>query len=282
MDLSAALEISGLTDPGKVRSHNEDNIATDNEAGFAVLADGMGGYNAGEGASGIAVTMLADGLKTALHAGLPKEGPGLPKEGPGLLVKNEIEKTNAAIYQAAQSQPQFSGMGTTLVCALFHDNRIIVAHVGDSRLYRYRPMEADPAQFEQITRDHSLLQEQIDSGMISQEDARLSSNKNLVTRALGVDPTVDVEIQEHQALPGDIYLLCSDGLNDMVGDEEIQLTLSVLGTNLELAAQQLVQMANDHGGRDNVSVILVRILRNFSARPGIFAGLSAWFKNTDA
>ncbi|MHB1590388.1 MAG: Stp1/IreP family PP2C-type Ser/Thr phosphatase [Sulfuricella sp.] len=276
MDLRLALEIVSLTDPGKVRSHNEDNIATDNQAGFVILADGMGGYNAGEVASGIAVTMLADDLKTALRV-------GLQEQGPGLLVKSEIEKTNAAIYQTAQSQPQFSGMGTTLVCALFHDNRITVAHVGDSRLYRYRqketePKGTEPAQFEQITRDHSLLQEQIDSGMISREDARRSSNKNLVTRALGVDPAVNVEVQEHEALPSDVYLLCSDGLNDMVGDEEIQLTLSVLGTNLELAAQQLVQMANDNGGRDNVSVILVRILRNFPARRGIFAWFSAWFK----
>ncbi|HUX62995.1 Stp1/IreP family PP2C-type Ser/Thr phosphatase [Sulfuricella sp.] len=271
MDLRLALEIVSLTDPGKVRSHNEDSIATDNEAGFAILADGMGGYNGGEVASGIAVTMLADGLKKALHA-------GLPEQGPGLLVKSEIEKTNGAIYQTAQSQPQFSGMGTTLVCALFHDNHITVAHVGDSRLYRYRQKEPDQTQFEQITRDHSLLQEQIDSGMISREDARLSNNKNLVTRALGVDPTVNVEVQEHEALPGDVYLLCSDGLNDMVGDEEIQLTLSVLGTNLELAAQRLVQMANDNGGRDNVSVILVRILHSFPARRGIFAWLSAWRK----
>jgi len=271
MDLRQAIEIVSLTDPGKVRSHNEDNIATDNSAGFVILADGMGGYNAGEVASGIAVTMLADGLKTALHA-------GLPEQDQCLLVKSEIEKTNAAIYQTAQSQPQFSGMGTTLVCALFHDNRIIVAHVGDSRLYRYRQKGTEHAQFEQITRDHSLLQEQIDSGMISREDARLSSNKNLVTRALGVDPTVNVEVQEHEALPGDVYLLCSDGLNDMVGDKEIQLTLSVLGANIELAAQQLVQMANDNGGRDNVSVILVRILRHFPARRGIFAWLSAWFR----
>lgn len=271
MDMRPVLEISGLTDRGKVRSHNEDNIATDNQVGFVILADGMGGYKAGEVASGIAVTMLTAGLKAAL-------GAGLSAQQPGLLVKSEIEKTNNAIYQTAQSQPQFSGMGTTLVCALFHDNRITVAHVGDSRLYRYRQKVTEQAQFEQITRDHSLLQEQIDRGMISRENARLSSNKNLVTRALGIDPLVDVEVQEHEALPGDVYLLCSDGLNDMVGDEEIQLTLSVLGSNLERAAQQLVQMANDRGGRDNISVILVRILRNFPANRGFFSGLSVWLK----
>ena len=280
MDLRPTLEIVSLTDPGKTRSQNEDKIATDDEAGFVILADGMGGYNAGEVASGIAVTMLADGLKTALHA-------GPPEQGPSQQVKNEIEKANGAIYQMAQSQPQFSGMGTTLVCALFHDNRITVAHVGDSRLYRYRqtdpePIGTEPAQLEQITRDHSLLQEQIDRGRISREDARLSSKTNVVTRALGVKPTVDVEVQEHEVLPGDIYLLWSDGLNDMVDDEGILLTLIVFGTNLELAAQQLVQMANDNGGQDNISVILVRILHTFPARPGIFSWASAWLKKIDA
>lgn len=272
MDLRQSLEIVTLTDPGKVRSHNEDSVAADAGAGFAILADGMGGYNAGEVASGIAVTMLANGLKTALHA-------GMPEQDAGRLLESEIEKTNAAIYQTAQSQPQYSGMGTTLVSVLFHDNRVTVAHIGDSRLYRYRQNETGQAQLEQITRDHSLLQEQIDSGMVSKEEARLSSNRNLVTRALGVDPTVEAEIWEYGVSMGDLYLLCSDGLNDMVGDEEIELTLSVLGTNLELAALQLVQMANDNGGRDNVSVVLVRISHDFPASRGIVARFFAWFKN---
>lgn len=265
-DLRYALDIASLTDPGKVRSHNEDRIATNASAGFAILADGMGGYNAGEVASGIAVTALAEGLKEALN-------PGMPEQGPGPLVRAEIEKTNAAIFQAAQSQPQYAGMGTTLVAALFHDNRITVAHVGDSRLYRHRA-----EQLEQITRDHSLLQEQIDSGMLSREEARLSGNKNLVTRALGVEPVVEVDIQEHEALPGDVYLLCSDGLNDMVGDEEIRLTLNGLGSSLELAARQLVQIANDNGGRDNVSVILVRILRKFPAKRNLLTWISDWLQ----
>jgi protein phosphatase len=272
MNLRQSLEIVTLTDPGKVRSHNEDSVAADAAAGFAILADGMGGYNAGEVASGIATAMLAEGLKSALHA-------GIWMQDAGLVLESEIGKVNAAIFQTAQSQPQYSGMGTTLVSALFHNNRITVAHIGDSRLYRYRQKEAGLAQFEQITRDHSLLQEQIDSGMVSKEEARLSSNKNLVTRALGVDPAVEAEVQEHEVLPGDLYLLCSDGLNDMVSDEEIELTLSVLGANLELAAAQLVEMANDNGGRDNISVILVRILHDFPAGRGIFTRLAAWFKN---
>ncbi|MBL8483864.1 MAG: serine/threonine-protein phosphatase, partial [Rhodocyclaceae bacterium] len=180
---------------------------------------------------------------------------------------------NSAIYQAAQSQPQYAGMGTTLVAAMFYDNTMTVAHIGDSRLYRLRGDD-----FRALTRDHSLLQEQIDSGMITPEEARRSLNKNLVTRALGVDPVVEPEIHDYEVLPGDIYLLCSDGLNDMVDDEEIALTLQALGANLELAANQLVQMANDNGGRDNVSVILVRVQREFPAARGWLARLLAWLK----
>lgn len=271
MNLRSALDIAALTNPGMVRSHNEDSVATDNEAGFVILADGMGGYNAGEVASGIAIKTLADGLKEALRA-------GLPEHGPSPVVKSEVEKANEEIYLTALSQPQYTGMGTTLVCALFHDNRVTVAHVGDSRLYRYRELGAEPAQFKSITRDHSLLQEQIDCGLISREDARLSTNKNLVTRALGVDPTVDVEVHEHEALPGDIYLLCSDGLNDMVHDDDIERALSVHSRNLDVAAQELIQLANNNGGRDNVSVILVRIKCDFAASRSRFAWILAWFK----
>ncbi len=157
--------------------------------------------------------------------------------------------------------------------ALFHDNRATVGHIGDSRLYRLRGDD-----FRALTRDHSLLQEQIDAGLITAEDARHSQNKNLVTRALGVDPVVETEIHDHEVLPGDIYLLCSDGLNDMVEDEEIALTLQALGANLDLAATQLIQMANDNGGRDNVSVILVKILKEFPAARSWWAKLLNWFK----
>jgi protein phosphatase len=164
-------------------------------------------------------------------------------------------------------------MGTTLVMALFCDDQVTVAHIGDSRLYRLRGET-----FSAITRDHSLLQEQIDSGMISAEEAKFSQNKNLVTRALGVDPEVETEIHEYPVLPGDIYLLCSDGLNDMVEDEEIQLTLQMLAANLELAATQLIQMANDNGGRDNVSVILVKVLHEFPAQRGWWSKFVALFR----
>ncbi len=267
-DLSQALEVATATHSGMVRSHNEDSIAADAGIGLAVLADGMGGYNAGEVASGIAVAMISDEMKKLL--GAADAGP----DGAEELLSEHVARANAAIYQAAQSQPQYSGMGTTLVAALWHDNKMAVGHVGDSRLYRLRGET-----LEQITRDHSLLQEQIDSGMITREQARFSQNKNLVTRAVGIDAEVETEVHTYPVQPGDIYMLCSDGLSDMVTDEDLQLTLSSLQANLSLAAEQLGQLANDNGGRDNISVILVRILKDFPARHvGWLDKLKAWFR----
>jgi PPM family protein phosphatase len=190
-----------------------------------------------------------------------------------LLLRDNIQRANAAIYYAAQSQPQYAGMGTTIVAGLFYDNRVAVAHVGDSRLYRLRG-----EMMEAVTRDHSLLQEQIESGMISVEDARLSKNKNLVTRAVGIDAKVATEIHVHDVQVGDLYLFCSDGLNDMVEDDEIQTTLYAMQGNLPLAAEQLIQMANDNGGRDNVSVVLVKVKGRFAAPGNWLAKMLNWFK----
>ena len=274
MNLSEALEIASATDPGMVRSHNEDSIASDVSKGLVVLADGMGGYNAGEVASGMATTVITTELQQLLDETPPYtivESTG--KTLADKILRDQIAKANTSIYQASQSQPQYSGMGTTLVVALFYDNKLAVAHIGDSRLYRQRGDE-----FKQVTKDHSLLQEQIDAGMLTPEQAKLSSNKNLVTRALGIDPSVEPEIHEYEAVPGDTYLLCSDGLCDMVSDEDISMALQTLGANLKLCAHQLVQMANDNGGRDNVSVILVKIKQEFTARRGLAAKLAGWFK----
>ncbi len=268
-DLTNMLEIATATHSGMVRSHNEDSINADAGAGLAVLADGMGGYNAGEVASGIAVAMISAETKKALAA----LGGELDIAGGEKLVGEQSIRANNAIFQAAQSQPQYAGMGTTLVVALWHDNHIIVGHVGDSRLYRMRA-----SKLELVTKDHSLLQEQIDSGLITREQARHSQNKNLVTRAVGIDSEVEPEVHSYPVEVGDIFLICSDGLNDMVTDEDIELTLASLQANLPLAAQQLVQQANDNGGKDNVSVILVRVLRSFPARAGFVDRLKSWFK----
>lgn len=274
MDLSQALEIASHTDPGMVRSHNEDSIASVADKGLVVLADGMGGYNAGEVASGMATTVLTTELRQLLEDHAPHEvDPQTGQKAALKMLQQQIAKANASIYQAAQSQPQYAGMGTTLVVALFYDNKVMVAHIGDSRLYRMRGDE-----FSQVSKDHSLLQEQMDAGMLTKEQAKLSSNKNLVTKALGIDPAVEPEIHEYDTQPGDIYLLCSDGLSDMVSDEDIGMTLQALGANLNLAAQQLVQMANDNGGRDNVSVILIKILSEYPAGQGLASKIFGWFR----
>lgn len=254
------LEIASLTHAGMVRSHNEDNHALDAVAGFVILADGMGGYNAGEVASEMAVTGLAAGLRA--HAGADIAA--------AKLLRSEVEQINAAIHHAARSQGHYAGMGTTLVAALFRPGWMTVAHVGDSRLYRWRG-----ERLEAVTRDHSVLQEQIDGGLITREEARLSQHKNLVTRALGVDARVDVEVHDYPTEPRDVYLLCSDGLNDMVTDELIAQVLRDHPGDLPAAAEQLIGWANRNGGRDNVTVILAQVLA-IPAERGVLARLSGW------
>ena len=273
MNLDGKLEVASITDVGRHRSHNEDNIGTDTSLGLAILADGMGGYNAGEVASAIAINMLLEELResvTELTPGQVDEESGFSKES--LLVEDAIQKANSVIFQTAQNQPQCAGMGTTLVAAMFYDDRMTVAHIGDSRLYRLRNDD-----FEQITVDHSLLQELIDKGFYTPEEAKESLNKNLVTRAVGIDDTVKADLHEEVVLPADVYLLCSDGLSDLVEDGEIHSTLKEFGANLQEAAEVLVQTANDKGGKDNISVILARILKPFPAKKSWYVRLFDWF-----
>jgi PPM family protein phosphatase len=272
--LNDALQIVSATDPGRVRAHNEDCVESRPEMGVVVLADGMGGYNAGEVASGMATSLIASGLSTTWTVAALKN---LDRSAATALaqtrLQDQVAAANTAIFEAAQRDPHCAGMGTTLVVCLFYDDFVTVAHIGDSRLYRMRNDV-----LEQLTRDHSLLQEQIDAGLISKEDARQSHNKNLVTRALGIDPDVDAEIHTYDVMEGDIYLLCSDGLNDMIEDDEMQMTLIALRSNLELTAQQLVQAANDAGGRDNISVMLIKVIQSFPVRPTFWARIRSWFR----
>jgi protein phosphatase len=185
----------------------------------------------------------------------------------------EIASTNEVIHAAAVNQPAYSGMGTTLVAAVFHDNVVTAAHVGDSRLYQLRDGE-----LKRLSRDHSLLQEQVDDGIITSEQARTMKNRDLLTRALGADPVVEAEIREHEAHPGDVFLLCSDGLTDMIEDDRIAATIQAQGENLERCAASLVELANQAGGRDNVTVALVRVARTFPAQRNWWGRLLAWFR----
>jgi len=271
--LKGKLTLVGQTDTGRVREHNEDTIATDPDVGLLVLADGMGGYNAGEVASGIAVktitNLVREGLMREDLASIDR-GTGLSR--PSIVLRDAITRANKIIYQTARSQAECEGMGTTVVAALFYDNRISIAHVGDSRLYRQRG-----SQISQVTMDHSLLQELVDRGFYSPEEAQRAANKNYVTRALGVEPQVEVEVQEHPVDKGDIFILCSDGLSDMVEDEDIRLTISTFGANLDTVAKQLIQLANENGGRDNVSVVLAQANEAFPASRGVMDKLLGWF-----
>lgn len=273
MRLVDALEMVVRTDPGRVRAHNEDAVFADPATGLAILADGMGGYNAGEVASGMTTTLLAGGLGQAMiRLAAPGSG-GIDAELVEQCLLDEISAANVSVFNAAESQAQYAGMGTTLVVACFYNNRMTVAHLGDSRLYRLRG-----GRFEQLTRDHSLLQEQLDNGIITPDEARHSHNKNLLTRALGVDPVVDVEVHDFGMVRGDLLLMCSDGLNDMIEDDEIAQILLDAGDDLALAADLLVRTANDNGGRDNISVILVKVHGDYSLPRGWWQRLLARFK----
>jgi serine/threonine protein phosphatase PrpC len=275
MSLRGKIVLAELTDTGKVRDHNEDAIGSNPDIGLMVLADGMGGYNAGEVASGIAVQIVTQLATEAAqreelnnidsHSGLMRQS---------IILRDAVYRSNKIIYQTAQSQTHCEGMGTTIVACMFYDNKVSIAHVGDSRAYRLRG-----GQFEQMTLDHSLLQELVDRGFYSHEEAQRSTNRNYVTRALGVEPTVEVEVHEYDVLPDDVYLLCSDGLPDMVEDDDIHLTISTFNASLEVVGQQLIDLANDHGGRDNVSVMLAQVKEAFPAKRGLIAKIAGLFRS---
>jgi protein phosphatase len=273
MSLKGKLQCVGQTDTGRVREHNEDMIAFDGDIGLLVLADGMGGYNAGEVASGIAVKTIVNLVRESVEREdlrIPDKAGGLSRAS--IILRDAIHRANKIIYQTARTQPQCEGMGTTVVGILFFDNRVSIAHVGDSRVYRVRHNK-----LEQVTLDHSLLQELVDRGFYSVEEAQRAANKNYVTRALGVEPNVEVEIQEQPVTKGDFYLLCSDGLSDMVEDDDIHLTFSTFGANLEAVAKHLIQLANDNGGKDNISVVMAQVVESFPARTGLFDRILKWF-----
>jgi protein phosphatase len=271
--LKGKLRCVGTTDTGRVREHNEDTIGTDPAIGLVVLADGMGGYKSGEVASGIAVRTLMGLVKEAIERqDLTIKDPATDLSRPGILLRDAIHRANKIIYQTARTQANCEGMGTTVVAGLFFDDKLTIAHVGDSRMYRLRS-----GKLEQVTQDHSLMQELVARGFYTPEEASRAAAKNFVTRALGVEPNVEVEITEIPVTKDDLFLLCSDGLSDMVEDDDIQLTISTFGANLETLAKQLVLLSNENGGRDNVSVVLARVLESFPAQRGVIDRLLRLF-----
>ncbi len=273
MNLEGILDIVGRSNTGRVRTHNEDYIDDDAKIGLVVLADGMGGYQGGEVASTIAVTTIMDDLRKTipkLSAREIDENTGYSRVS--IVARQSILKANESIYNTSQSQPHYQSMGTTLVLGVFYDNQLTVAHVGDSRMYRFRNNK-----LQQITVDHTLLQELVDRGYYTSEEAQKSLNKNLVTRALGIEFSVAVDIHEETVHPDDIYLLCSDGLYDMVDDNEIYMSIMRYQDDLEQLADQLIALANTKGGRDNISVLLARPNKTFSNKKHWYKRVVDWF-----
>jgi protein phosphatase len=241
MQLRTAL----LTDVGRVRQNNEDAIEEDRERGLVVLADGMGGYQAGEVASRLAVSTILDAMR--------KGGDRRPRTAAAAL-RDAVEQANRVILDAAGNHPQYSGMGTTVVACLADGERFVIAWVGDSRLYRLRG-----GALMQLTRDHSLVQELVDHGHYTLEQAQQLMSKNIVTRALGVEAQVQVDVVETDGQKGDLLLLCSDGLSDMLDDASLRTILKRTADDPDTTARALIDQANARGGKDNISVILVHV-----------------------
>jgi protein phosphatase len=271
--MSGSLDFALKSHPGQVRPLNEDAVGADPEIGLFLLADGLGGYNAGEIASAMAVsqllTELPNRLSEASHSDASFE--------PSVVLYDALVTMNTTIFRAALNSAAFEGMATTLVVAWFLGGRLWVAHAGDSRLYRMRNSELT-----QITRDHSFSQELLDAGMVTEEEARLLPAKNLVTKALGASPELEPEVRDYDVEPGDLLLLCSDGLTEMVMHHEISGMLSACGTDISEAARRLVELANEAGGRDNISVIVIRLSGETGSASGRVERAAASVETADA
>jgi PPM family protein phosphatase len=246
---------AGKSDVGRTRAHNEDSIAINEQLQLVALADGMGGYQAGEVASKIAIDVLTDEISESklTERDIARIDPETGTSVAMRRLRSAIEKANNRICSVSREREDLDGMGTTIVAACFYDGRVGIAHVGDSRCYRYRD-----GTLEQLTKDHSLVQEQLEKGLISADQANASPQKNLITRALGIDALAQADTQEFRTRSGDVYLLCSDGLSDMVEHDGLQKEIAKT-ESLDTAVKRLVDAANEAGGRDNISVILVRV-----------------------
>lgn len=245
-------EFSAKTDVGMVRPENEDAIAISTALQLAILADGMGGYNAGEVASSIAVATIQDSVEQYQRDNIyhhPDDQPAVRR----LCLMQAVRKANSAIIEAARREPEYRGMGTTVVLAWFQQDCVSIAHVGDSRAYVIRD-----GGIVQLTRDHSWLQEQIEAGNLRPVQAALAMNRNVITRAVGAEHQLTVEVHEHTLQAGDIFLLCSDGLSDRLSAHQIAGIIAQENGDMDSACDALIQAANASGGQDNVSAILIK------------------------
>ena len=253
------LTVAALTDVGRRRDHNEDAYGIAEELGLYVVCDGMGGHASGEVASRMTVDHMLDFARRTAAG----DQPSLPHpvaQGCSqmeALLSNAVQHANDRVYIEGMKDSRLEGMGTTVVSVLANEDQLVLGHVGDSRVYRYR---IDAGELEQVTRDHSLLNHKIDMGELSTPDEIAGFKQgNIIVRAIGLKDYVAPETQIVPRRPREVFLLCSDGLSDMVDDWSIQLVLEANSDDLEEAARALVQMANDRGGKDNITVMLVRV-----------------------
>ena len=244
-----------LTDVGKKRKGNEDSLFVNPDQNLFVVADGMGGHAAGEVASRVAVDAINEFVLLTSGDDEITWPFGLDESisYDGNRLKTAIRFANRKVLEATRERTEYEGMATTVAAVLVDGTSANIGHVGDSRVYRVRD-----GRIEQLTSDHSWVNEQIESGVISAEQARSHPLRNVVTRALGGKPDLQVDMQVHRLEPGDVLLLCSDGLTTMITDEDIARLVAEAGADLEKAARALVAAANARGGEDNITVLLLR------------------------
>lgn len=244
---------AALSDVGIKRTHNEDSWLASPELQLYAVADGMGGHAGGETASRVAIATLEQEITAARRDRPQLFGAPFPlaRSPVAELLRDAMEAACAAVYHAAQASPGLEGMGTTATALLLVGDQAFVAHVGDSRLYMVRG-----ELIQQITEDHSLVHEQVKAGIITAEQARTSRYKNIITRSIGFEEDVLVDVMGVSVEPGDLFLLCSDGLSNLVEDYEMREILRTVA--LAQVPQRLVELANARGGDDNITAVVVR------------------------
>ena len=262
------LQIAGQTDIGRVRVNNEDAFCNLADSGLLLVADGMGGHASGEVASKLAIDIIKEYFTKATEDSRFIETYDEDFSEDSNRLGSAVRLANKAIFEASHSDVQWRGMGTTIVAALIRNNKLSIAHVGDSRIYLIRA-----GNIEQLTDDHSVVAEQVKRELISREEANKSEIKNILTRALGTEADVEVDLEEMNLLDNDILLLCSDGLSNMISDDEI-MAVALSDDDPVLTCKKLVNIANDNGGKDNITVVVARLVN-----PGWCASLLKFFKS---
>lgn len=243
------LTSAGISDIGLVRQNNEDVWKQLPKKRFYFLADGMGGHKAGEVAAREAIAKLVDIIENDPRF----TGSSLHMEEARSLISHAIQDANSHVYNLGRQDPELRGMGTTLCCLFFHPEGLVYAHVGDSRIYRLRNKK-----LQQMTKDHSLLRELLELGQLNETQAEDFAYKNIITKAIGTEPHVHPSVRLIDVASDDIYMMCSDGLSDMVKKEEMETILNQKITLKEIT-EQLVALANEHGGNDNITIVTVKV-----------------------